>query len=76
MIDYQTEPPVASVGFQNGAVGVDCNPDRIAVADVTEDGNLVATETFINNRILYGSREKLDYDIGCLVKLDVQNKYP
>jgi Mg2+/Co2+ transporter CorC len=29
---------------------------------------LVSTETFINNRILYGSREKQDYDIGCLVK--------
>lgn len=68
MIDYQIEPPVASVGFQNGAIGVDTNPDRIAVADVTADGNLVATETFINNRILYGSREKRDYDIGCLVK--------
>lgn len=44
------------------------NPDRIAVADITADGNLVSTETFINNRILYASREKRDYDIGCLVK--------
>jgi IS605 OrfB family transposase len=35
---------------------------------MTADDNLVSIETFINNRILYGSREKLDYDIGCLVK--------
>jgi len=72
MIDYQSEPPVASVGFQNGVVGVDTNPDRIAVADVAVDGNLVSTETFINNRILYASREKRDYDIGCLVKKVIQ----
>lgn len=72
MIDYQIEPPVAFVGFQNGAVGVDTNPDRIAVANVSADGNLVATETFINNRILYGSREKRDYDIGCLVNKVIQ----
>jgi IS605 OrfB family transposase len=42
------------------------------VADVTVDGNLVATETFINNRILYGSTHKRDYDIGCLVKKVIQ----
>ncbi len=67
-IDYQTKPPVASAGFQNGVIGVDTNPDRIAVADVSADGNLVTTKTFINNRILYGSTHKRNYDIGCLVK--------
>lgn len=74
IIDYQVDEPVdtTGVGFENGVVGVDCNPDRIALADVAEDGNLVATETFINNRILYASTNKRNYDIGCLVKDVIQ----
>ena len=72
MIDHQLEPPEPSVGFQNGVIGVDTNPDRIAVADVAADGNLVSTETFIEPRILFGSREKRDYDAGCLVKKVIQ----
>lgn len=72
MIDYQNEPPKVSVGFQNGVIGVDTNPDRIAVADVSADGNLVATDTFIESRILFGSTHKRDYDVGCLVKKVIQ----
>jgi IS605 OrfB family transposase len=68
IIDYQVNEPTTVINFNNGVIGVDTNPDRIAVADVTADGNLVETETFINNRILYGSTNKRDYDIGCLVK--------
>jgi hypothetical protein len=26
------------------------------------------SKSFINNRILYGGRDKRDYDLGCLVK--------
>ena len=72
IIDYQIEMPSTTINFNNGVIGVDTNPDRIAVADVTADGNLVSTETFINTRILYASREKRDYDIGCLVKKVIQ----
>lgn len=68
IIDYQVGDTKPLITFNNGAIGVDTNPDRIAMADVAADGNLVATETFINNRILYASMEKRDYDIGCLVK--------
>lgn len=70
IIDYQVDEPekATGVGFGNGVIGVDTNPDRIAVANVSADGNLVETKTFINNRILYGSTNKRDYDIGCLVK--------
>lgn len=67
-IDFQVESPTAVTDFRNGAIGVDINPDRIAVADVTKDGNLVSAATFVNSRILYARREKRDYDIGCLVK--------
>lgn len=74
MIDYQVDEPVPTtgIGFENGVIGLDCNLDRIAVADVSADGNLVSTETFINNRILYASTHKRDYDIGCLVKKVIQ----
>lgn len=68
IIDYQVDEPPVSTTFENGVIGVDTNPDRIAIADVSGDGNLVATETFINTRILYASTNKRDYDIGCLVK--------
>lgn len=68
IIDFQVATPVAVIGFVNGAIGVDTNPDRIAVANVSRDGNLVETKSFINNRILYGSRDKRDYELGCLVK--------
>jgi IS605 OrfB family transposase len=70
IIDYQVDEPerTTGIGFENGVIGVDTNPDRIAVANVSADGNLVETKTFINTRILYGSTDKRNYDIGCLVK--------
>jgi len=73
-IDYQVDEPMptSGVGFANGVIGVDTNPDRLGIADVSADGNLVASETFINNRILYASTHKRDYDIGCLVKEVIQ----
>jgi len=73
-IDYQVDEPMptSGVGFANGVIGVDCNPDRLGIADVSSDGNLVSSETFINNRILYASTHKRDYDIGCLVKKVIQ----
>lgn len=72
VIDYQVETPTPHITMDNGVVGVDTNPDRIAVASVSKDGNLVETQSFINNRILYGSRDKRDYDLGCLVKQVIQ----
>jgi len=66
-IDYKTEPTYQLITFENGAIGVDTNPDRIAIANISKDGNLIETKSFINNRILYGSRDKRNYDLGCLV---------
>ncbi len=70
IIDYQVDESerATGVGFENGVIGVDTNPDRIAFANVSADGNLVEAKTFINTRILYGNTNKRDYDIGCLVK--------
>jgi IS605 OrfB family transposase len=69
IIDYKKDHNLTTpIDFSDGAIGVDTNPDRIAVANVTKDGNLVGTQSLINNRILYAIKEKRDYDIGCLVK--------
>jgi len=72
IIDYQVEAPQPYINMSNGVIEVDTNPDRIAIASVSKDGNLVETKSFINNRILYGSRDKRDYDVGCLVKKVIQ----
>jgi len=39
-IDYQAETPETIIKLNNGVIGVDTNPDRIAVASVSQDGNL------------------------------------
>jgi IS605 OrfB family transposase len=67
-IDYQITAPEPTTKLGNGCIGVDTNPDRIALAEVSKDGNLVESKSLINNRLLYGSTHKRDYDIGCLVK--------
>lgn len=74
IVDYQVDDPIGAIGagFENGVIGVDTNPDRIAIANVSNDGNLIATKTFIDNRILYASTNKRNYAIGCLVKQIVQ----
>jgi len=72
IIDYQVEAPQPYINMSNGVIGVDTNIDRIAVASVSKDGNLIETKSFINNRILYGSKDKRDYDLGCLVKQVIQ----
>jgi hypothetical protein len=45
-IDYQVDEPerTTGVGFENGVIGVDTNPDCIAVANVSNDGNLIETK--------------------------------
>ena len=68
MIDHKDDTQPTTITMDDGVIGVDTNPDRIAIANVNKDGNLVETKSFINNRILYGSHNKRNYDLGCLVK--------
>jgi IS605 OrfB family transposase len=46
-----------------GAVGIDCNPDGIAVVEVNADGNLVRHMYEKEQRIQFAGRGKRDYDI-------------
>lgn len=68
IIDYEIETPITRIGLNNGAIGVDTNIDRIAVAEISRDGNYLESQTLIESRLKYGSTNKRNYDIGCLVK--------
>lgn len=67
-IDYEVEDAPAAYGFENGALGIDANPDRMALALIDPAGNLLETKVLINNRLQYGSSHKRLHDLGLLVK--------
>jgi IS605 OrfB family transposase len=46
-----------------GAIGVDCNPDGVAVVEVTGDGNLKHHQYKREQRIQFARRGKRDYDV-------------
>jgi IS605 OrfB family transposase len=68
VVDYSVEEPLPVIGFQNGSIGIDTNPDRIAIANVSNDGNLIEAKSLVNNRLYHASQNKREYDIGCMVK--------
>lgn len=68
IIDYEVKDPGEVIDFSNGAIGVDVNPDRVAVSDVGSSGNLVRSFTTVNNRMLFASTSKRNYEIACIVK--------
>jgi IS605 OrfB family transposase len=67
-IDYQIHDSPQAFSIQNGVIGVDTNPDRIALAFISRDGNLESTLTIKNSRIFFGSTNKRDYDLSLIVK--------
>jgi len=46
-----------------GAIGVDCNPDGVAVVEVTGDGNLKHHQYEKEQRVQFAGKGKRDYDI-------------
>jgi len=68
IIDYEVENPEMVIDFSNGVIGADINPDKIAISNINNDGNLVKSFTVVNNRMFFASTNKRDYEIGCLVK--------
>ncbi len=65
-IDYESSIP--KVLPNQGVVGIDINPDRLALAYVSNDGNLEHTYTLVNNRLTCANTNKRDYDISILIK--------
>lgn len=72
IIDYEIEDPKPEYSFENGALGVDANPDRMALALVNAKGNLIETKTLLGNRLPYASSHKRLHDLGLLVKQIIQ----
>ena len=68
VVDYKIEAPKTVIDFSNGVIGVDINPDRVAISNVSSEGNLVNFSTIVNNRMFFASTNKRDYEIGCIVK--------
>jgi len=68
VIDYKTEIPKTIINFSNGVIGIDINPDRIAVSEISADGNLIKSFSIINNRIVFASTDKRNHEIGCIAK--------
>ena len=68
VIDYEVPDPEVRIDFSNGVIGVDINPDRVAVADISPDGNLVKAFRIVNNRMFFGSSNKRKYEIARIVK--------
>lgn len=60
---------------QEGAIGIDCNPDGVAVVDVDKTGNLLEHRYIRKQRIQFASDNKRDYDTGLLAKEVVQYAY-
>jgi len=68
IIDCEVEDPKARIGFSEGSLGVDVNPDRVALSDLAPDGNLIKAFTILNNKLFFASTRKRNYQIGCIVK--------
>jgi IS605 OrfB family transposase len=68
IIDYEVEDPKISIDFSNGVIGIDINPDKVAISNLTVDGNLIKSFTMVNNRMFFASTNKRNYEIGCIVK--------
>lgn len=68
IIDTEVKDPEELIDFSNGVIGVDVNPDRVAVSEVGSRGNLVKSFTIVNNRMLFASTKKRNYEIAFIVK--------
>lgn len=68
IISYDENYPDIKYPLSHGAIGVDLNPNCIALAYIQPDGNLVETKTIINNRINNARWGKRHYDIWKIAK--------
>jgi IS605 OrfB family transposase len=53
-------------GFENGCIGIDTNPDGLAVVEVDKFGNILEHKYFSNARIQFARHEKRKNDIEAL----------
>jgi IS605 OrfB family transposase len=60
--DDKIEIPVTT-NKSNGVIGIDTNPDGLALSEINQDGNLQSHVYLKNNRIQFARSGKRDYDI-------------
>jgi len=65
---WEVTPPPVVTDRSRGALGVDSNPDVVAVADVSADGNLLAHRSIGSQRLPFASKAKRDNDVRILAK--------
>lgn len=54
--------------MNDGCIGIDINPDRIAVSEISKDGNLIDAWTITNNRLYFAASNKRNYVVGNIIK--------
>lgn len=62
------EETTETILVREGSVGVDCNPDGVAVSELKGDGNLISHRYIKKQRIQFASENKRDYDVRELAK--------
>jgi len=68
IISYEESYPYIQHPLAHGVIGIDLNPNLIALAYIQPDGNLVETKSIMNNRINNAQRGKRHYDIWMIAK--------
>ena len=66
-IDWQIDGPKL-LPTVAGCIGIDTNPDGLAVVDVTEDGNIRSHAYLKEQRLQFASQNKRDNDVRLLAK--------
>ncbi|MFQ6043939.1 MAG: IS200/IS605 family accessory protein TnpB-related protein, partial [Candidatus Poribacteria bacterium] len=63
-ITFDEFVPIEVVSFQNGAIGVDLNPDGIALTEIDSSGNLISCQFLALPELTYSRSTKRDNLIG------------
>jgi len=66
-ISWEEEAPEL-IQHESGMIGIDCNPDGVALAETNEHGNLIKHFYIKKDRIQYARKEKRNYDIYQIAK--------
>jgi len=51
-------------GFSNGAIGLDTNPDGLAIVETDKSGNMIRHQYLQSQRLLFARHDKRKHDIG------------
>lgn len=69
MVSFEVETPELVITSKiNGAIGIDTNPDRLAIAETDKSGNLLNHYSVKLQRIQFAQKEKREYDIQVAAK--------